>query len=319
MSETRFIGKLKQIYRYPLKSAVGENTDATTIGKNGVWADRIWALYDLKKEEITGGRKIPKILTLRSKLMASSKASNQLDIEIKFPDGSIKLSSDPDVSECLSSYLDKSVKLFPILDKSNKKHYSIAKKNNSAQLRRLLGLNPNDELPDFGEWPLKMLLDKSKYTTIPGTYFDCDSLHIVSTSSIDTMKKYDPQNEFEIERFRPNLYIETIPELEGFVEQGWIGHDLKIGETTINCSSPTPRCSIPGASQYGLESNRKVSRSVYRFAQQKIGIYAKCPIDGEINIGDEVYLIKRNKNLLERQFSNFMKNVKSYVVKKTMG
>jgi len=51
----------------------------------------------------------------------------------------------------------------------------------------------------------------------PGTFFDYAMMHILTTSSIDHLRELYPQGRFEVQRFRPNIVIDTHDQ-QGFVE-----------------------------------------------------------------------------------------------------
>ena len=52
------------IYRYPVKSMMGEALSEADIGEVGIAGDRGWAVRDEKRGGIRGGKKIPQLMTL---------------------------------------------------------------------------------------------------------------------------------------------------------------------------------------------------------------------------------------------------------------
>ena len=68
------------IYRYPMKSMMGEILSDADIGGVGIPGDRGWAVRDEKRGGIRGGKKIPQLITLA----AQSGPAAQL---ITAPDG----------------------------------------------------------------------------------------------------------------------------------------------------------------------------------------------------------------------------------------
>jgi uncharacterized protein YcbX len=105
------------------------------------------------------------------------------------------------------------------------------------------------------------------------------------------MKQLHPQSDWHIERFRPNLMIDTLPGLEGLAEQDWIGKTLHIGELAIECNEPAPRCGAVTRQQGGLDADASMLRSIVRQADQNLGIYGNILNAGLISIGDEVRLV----------------------------
>ena len=51
--------RIREIWRYPVKSMAGEQIDATTLDDRGVHGDRLWALRDEEKGILTTARRIP--------------------------------------------------------------------------------------------------------------------------------------------------------------------------------------------------------------------------------------------------------------------
>ena len=47
------------IYRYPVKSMMGEALSEAALGEAGIAGDRGWAVRDEKRGGIRGGKKIP--------------------------------------------------------------------------------------------------------------------------------------------------------------------------------------------------------------------------------------------------------------------
>ena len=52
------------IYRYPVKSMMGETLSEADIREAGIPGDRSWAVRDEKRGGIRGGKKIPQLMTL---------------------------------------------------------------------------------------------------------------------------------------------------------------------------------------------------------------------------------------------------------------
>ncbi|MFK8049227.1 MAG: MOSC N-terminal beta barrel domain-containing protein [Halioglobus sp.] len=50
---------VSQLFRYPVKSMIGESCKTLTIGSTGTLGDRVWAVRDEKRGGIRGGKKNP--------------------------------------------------------------------------------------------------------------------------------------------------------------------------------------------------------------------------------------------------------------------
>ena len=50
--------QVSELWRYPVKSMVGETVDAIELGSLGIVGDRTWAARDLQRGGIRGAKKI---------------------------------------------------------------------------------------------------------------------------------------------------------------------------------------------------------------------------------------------------------------------
>ena len=96
------------IYRYPVKSMMGEALSEADIGEFGIAGDRGWAVRDEKRGGIRGGKKIPQLMTLA----AQSGPAAPL---ITAPDGDSASASSEGINEWLSDKLNHPVTLWPLL------------------------------------------------------------------------------------------------------------------------------------------------------------------------------------------------------------
>ncbi len=71
---------VKALFRYPIKSMLGEQLDQTEIAEWGIPGDRGWAVRDEKRGGIRGGKKIPQLMTLAA-------TSTEAGPMISAPDG----------------------------------------------------------------------------------------------------------------------------------------------------------------------------------------------------------------------------------------
>ncbi|MGH8606037.1 MAG: MOSC domain-containing protein [Gammaproteobacteria bacterium] len=55
----------------------------------------------------------------------------------------------------------------------------------------------------------------------PDPFFDCATVHVLTTATIDQLRALYPQGRFEVRRFRPNIVVEVASGAKGFVENDW--------------------------------------------------------------------------------------------------
>jgi uncharacterized protein len=92
--------QIAELWRYPVKSLLGERLDAVAVTANGLEGDRQFAIYDVESGLGLTGRRVPELLFASARMLADGSA------EITLPDGS--LAGD---DNALSEWLGRSVAL----------------------------------------------------------------------------------------------------------------------------------------------------------------------------------------------------------------
>ncbi|NUM54319.1 MAG: MOSC domain-containing protein [Candidatus Hydrogenedentes bacterium] len=245
-----------------------------------------------------------------SQKSASVPMSNH--VSIRFPDGSVIASDDANANDRLSEFLGARVSLWPVQPASDKAHYRRRQPGASvvgwmgrsktfrrvlqavapytplnAQLRGEFSREADEPIPDLAELPGELF----EFATPPGTYFDAFPIHLLTTASLDAMRKVNPEAAWDARRFRPNLLIETAPGIEGLVEREWGGRTIRIGGVELQCTIPTVRCGMTMHAQDGLPKDPSILRSIVRDAAQNFGIYATVVDGGRVQVGDSVEII----------------------------
>ena len=145
---------------------------------------------------------------------------------------------------------------------------------------------PGEPLPD-----LDSLSQQSRdFVSVPGTFFLVKPFHLLTTATLQHLKQLNGDADWDVARFRPNVVIETLPGMDGLVEQAWLNKQLQIGNAVVDCDSATPRCGAVVRQQQGLASNKSILRTIVSAADQNLGIYASVTNNSLIRQGDEVFL-----------------------------
>ena len=270
------------VFRYPVKSMLGEALDQTVLGEAGVPGDRHWAIRDEQRGGIRGGKKLPQLM----KFGAVSGAGAPT---ITSPDGKTKSASDDDINEWLSAKLEHPVSLWPLVPKEQLEHYRRGPPDDEdfeAELRAVFGRLPHEPIPD-----LTPFIEVLEYESLPGTYFDAFPLMVMSNQSLETMKKNNPGSEFDIRRFRPNLLIDCVGEDHPFPEQQWVGKQLLIGEVVLDIAHTCPRCSMVTQPLEELSQDAGIMRALVEQAEGNLGVYARVIQSGTVNVGDSARVV----------------------------
>lgn len=92
--------RVAELWRYPVKSLLGERLDRATVGPDGIEGDRRFAIYDVETGFGLTARRVPELLFARARLREDGSA------EITLPDGSTAQSD-----EALCEWLGRKVTL----------------------------------------------------------------------------------------------------------------------------------------------------------------------------------------------------------------
>lgn len=271
------------IWRYPIKSMMGEELNASAITALGVLGDRAFALIDEETGKIVSAKnpkKWPSFFYYRAAYETAPSAKNLPPIWITLPDGFLVRSDDPQRDQVLSAALKRNVALHnsapeePTLEQFWPEHVG---QSNEVSQEAVAGDAPK------------------------GTFFDYATLHLLTTSSLDKLNKLYPEGRFEARRFRPNIVIDT-GKLEGFIENDWVGKTLRIGDSVkLAITDPCPRCIMPTLAQGDLPRDLGVmnkgiiqNRVQVPFAGKplpSIGVYARVIAGGVIKYGDVISVL----------------------------
>ena len=244
------IGTIKELWRYPVKSMVGEQINQGQVEKFGLLGDRGWAILDEDAGELTVVRKTPKLLLCEAQYEQEPEAEPLPNVNIKLPNGELLSSTHPDINTKLSEVLKKNVSLWPLQPKRNWKHYRLAGLSGADAMKKQFA---SKELPDMSSFSWSMLTQLAVFATPLGRYYDCYPLHVLTTGSLNKLKALEPEGDFCVQRFRPNILIESASDQTEFEEFDWVGGELSIGDTVIRCESRTVRCSMPSQPQANLK------------------------------------------------------------------
>ena len=307
------VGRVREVWRYPVKSMAGERLESSGVGARGLYGDRGWALRDEEAGEIRGAKISPALMLCGARYRerpAEDGAPPRADITL--PDGTLTATDAPDVNERLSELLGRRVTLWPLRPASDRAHYrraipaarlvgflsrshsfrrlalgAMRVAGRDRELREDFGREPGEPLPDLSALPAEIF----EFTSPPGTYFDAFPVHLLTTASLAALARLNPDSAWDARRFRPNLLVETAEGVEGLVESGWAGRSLRVGGLTLKCEMPTPRCSMTIQAQAGLPKDPRVLRTIVNKAGQNLGVYANVAAPGLVSAGDEVELL----------------------------
>jgi uncharacterized protein YcbX len=122
-----------------------------------------------------------------------------------------------------------------------------------------------------------------------GTFFDCATVHLLTTATLDHLRELYPKGRFEARRFRPNIVVQLASGEKGFVENAWIGNTLAIGdEVRLRITGPCSRCVMTTLPQGDLPADPGILRTAAQHNKANVGVYAAVLRAGRIRRGDAV-------------------------------
>jgi uncharacterized protein YcbX len=280
-----------EIWRYPVKSMGGETIDAATVGERGLHADRMWAVRDPALGAITTARRLPELLRCTARYPEdragfTAGPGSAPDVVITLPNGEEVSSSDPQVHARLSELVDREVRLEPLPRLTEKARHR-GPRETKASMRAHFGLANDEAMPDLSVFPLRKIVELSRFVTPVGSYADAYPLHLITLTSLASMAAQAPTANFDVRRFRPNLVLDTGDD-RGLPENSWCGGELEAPGTTLRGEIPTIRCVVPTREQTDLEADPAVLRTIATHADRCLGIYASVERAGVIALGNEL-------------------------------
>jgi MOSC domain-containing protein len=117
------------------------------------------------------------------------------------------------------------------------------------------------------------------------SHFDDSPLHLITTAGLRTLGL----SAEDVHRFRPNVVID-VPGY-GFVEDGWLGRELQLGDVRLRITEGAVRCVMVGMAQEDLPERPNLLRQVGDLHDTCFGVYATVISPGEVTVGMDAHLV----------------------------
>ena len=280
------------LYRYPVKSMLGESLERCRIDERGVVGDRAYALVDVETGTVASA-KVPRLwgglLGFSARCADEPDRASPPPVEITFPDGSVHHSDDPDIHSALSAALGREVRLTASPPEGAGFEEVWPEIEGLAPEAVIDATRVRDE--DTGERVSRF--DLAAMSPHPA-FFDLAVLHLLTTTTLRTLRELAPDATFDERRYRPNVLLDG--EGEGFVENAWAGRAIEFaGGATIAATIPTMRCVMTTLPQGDLPADADTLRTVAKHNRVLIhgmgtwactGVYADVTGPGELAVGE---------------------------------
>jgi uncharacterized protein YcbX len=279
------IGSVASLWRYPVKSMMGEELNAAWVTERGLLGDRAYAVVDNSDGKVASAknpRKWPRMFEFRAAFVDTAQPGTEMPaVRITLPDGTVVTSDEADLHRSLSDVLGREV----TLEAAERGQHEVVESS-----------FPNPWVPRAEEyWPDMEGLDYRDTVTdfdLPGgTFFDCAVLHVLTTATIDRLRELYPQGRFEVRRFRPNVVVATSDSVPDFGEDAWVGRTVQVGDRVrLSITEPCPRCVMTTLAQGDLPKDAGILRTAAQHNGVNVGLYASVIRGGHIRRGDAIRL-----------------------------
>ena len=265
---------------------MGEELSIAQVKDHGLVGDRVYALLDSSDGKVASAknpRKWPSLFAFQATFSAPSSSSAKVPpVRTTLPDGTIVTSEQSDLNQALSKALKREVIL------------AVTERGSVAGVRSSLPAAWTANAEEY--WPDIAGLDHRDTVTdfaLPtGTFFDCATVHLLTTASLNRLRGFYPQGRFEVPRFRPNIVVDPVGGKQSFAEQAWIGYTLAIGdEVHLSITGPCGRCVMTTLDQGDLPKDSAILRTAVQHNQGHVGVYAAVVRGGTVRRGDRVRLV----------------------------
>jgi uncharacterized protein YcbX len=254
--------ELVGLWRYPVKSMQGERLNRARVEHTGIGGDRRWGLRDLHTGRILTARRRPELL--------EAAASYDRDVPIiTLPGGGTAEGRGVRTDRLLSEWLGHSVSLVPSVD--------------SEPGRAEFFSDATDDSSQAIEW------------TMPASRFvDAAPVLVLTSASLREAAGLHPDGIWDPRRFRPNLLIGL--DGDGWVEDGWIGQELRVGSVTLVATERCIRCTMVTRAQPGLQADVDIFRTLARHHRGLFGVWSDVLKVGSLSVGDPAAILSQSSS-----------------------
>jgi len=296
MNSSEPVGTVGALWRFPVKSMLGEELEAADLSDGGIVGDRAYALRDTETGKVASAKhpkRWPNLLACRAAFVEPPRPDGELPpVRIELADGNSVLSDAADVDAVLSRFFGRDVELA----RAAQNGYTIDQYHPDEE-----NYDPEGHRDEVVEARLGAAFfnERGLPSAVPeGSFFDLFPLSVLTTSTLDQLGELEPQSRFDSRRFRMNVIVET--PARGFVENEWVGHTLAIGDdVAVGVSLPDPRCVMPSLPQEDLPKDSRILKALAQHNRIDVagalfpcaGVYAVAEATGTIHKADRVSLL----------------------------
>jgi uncharacterized protein len=279
------------LYRYPVKSMLGESLERCRIDERGLVGDRSYALVDVETGTVASA-KVPRwwavLLGFSARCAGEPEPGEPPAVEITFPDGSVHHTGDDDIDAALSAAVGREVRLAATPPAGATFEEVWPDIDGLAPQGIIDSTRVREE--ETGEAVSRF--DLAAMASQP-SFVDLAPLHLLSRATLDRLRELAPGATFDERRYRPNVVLDTGG--SGFVENDWPGRTIAFGGGAgVTVSIPTMRCVMTTLPQGELPRDVDTLRTIAKHNRVDIpnlgtwacaGAYANVRNAGDLTVG----------------------------------
>jgi uncharacterized protein YcbX len=258
-AEPQPVGRVAELYRYPVKSMQGSAVERLEVRTGGVAGDRRFGLVDAGSGALLSAKRIGRLLG----------AVVEGDV-VTLPDGSRVALDGPsaEADAALSAWLGREVRVAEATPET-------------AVAYEMTFDPPNDDAEYYA-------IDAPR-----GSFLDLADVHLTCRGTLAWCASQRPDLDWDVRRFRPNVVIDA-PELDAFGEDGWVGHHVHVGSVVLAADQATVRCAMPLRAQPALAERPELASqpALYGALEElhanHLGLYLSVVEPGVVAVGDPV-------------------------------
>jgi uncharacterized protein YcbX len=294
MKEIETVGTMARLWRFPVKSMLGEELEGGEVTERGLVGDRAFALIDVETGKVASAKSAkawPGLLGCRAGFVEPPLAGAALPaVRITLPDGASVATDAANVDAVLSAFFRRDVRLA----RAAPADFTIDLYHPDVE-----DLDPARHRDTVVEQKLgsAFFAEAGIPSPVPvGSFFDLFPVSVLTTSTLGRLGELRPGSRFDERRFRMNAIVATRE--AGFVENGWIGRALEAGDgVRLRVAMPDPRCVMTTLAQGELPDDADVLRTLARHNRLQVGgaglfpcagVYAVVESPGTLRRGDPV-------------------------------
>lgn len=246
--------KIAEIWRYPVKSMLGEQLQQAHVGPGGIQGDRRWAVVDAESGVSLSAKRYADLLRCRA-------WTSDNEVMIRLPDGREFSAGSAELALGLSDLLGRQV--------------TTRSAEATEKIRH--------------EFPTAVTEGEGEpFLWEPGTdaFFDSAPLHLLTTGTLSALQRLVPAAKILRDRFRPNVLIETND--AGFVENDWVNKVVNLGSLRCEVIDPMRRCVMVARAQGDLPLDTDVIKTVIKDNGGNAGVAVKALDSGMWHCGEKV-------------------------------